>query len=94
MQGEYERYVAHQEAWHKEANRQLAERYEWGQNLDREKTEIDRELTARTEWAQDLDRRNAVLLAGAPCQAVDAERARLEQAKWTRLLGRKFGTLG
>jgi hypothetical protein len=91
LQGEYQRYVAHQEAWHKEATRLLDERYEWGLNLDREKTEIDRDLTARTEWAQSLDREIADLRERL--KAVDAERARLEQAKWTRL-GRKFGTLG
>jgi len=54
LQADYERYVAHHEAWHKETTRELEERLEWGKRLDKE-------LTARTEWAQTLDRENADL---------------------------------
>jgi SAM-dependent methyltransferase len=90
LQGEYERYAAHHEAWHKETTRELAERHEWGLNLDREKKELELELTARTEWAQGLDREIADLrqrLEGA-----ESAPARLEASKWTRL-GRRLGAL-
>lgn len=90
LQGEYERHVAHHEAWHKETTRQLAERHEWGLNLDREKAGIERELTARTEWAQRLDLEIAELRQRL--EALLAERARFEARKWTRL-GRKLGAL-
>jgi len=54
LQADYERYVAHHEAWHAETTRELEERLEWG-------TKLDREMKARTEWAQSLDRENAEL---------------------------------
>ena len=88
LQGEYERYAAHHDAWHKETTRQLAERHEWGLNLDREKSEIERELIARTEWAQSLDREIAALRQRL--EAMQAERTRLESSKWIRL-GRRLG---
>jgi SAM-dependent methyltransferase len=90
LQGEYERFAAHHEAWHKETTHQLAERYEWGLKLDREKTENERELTARTEWAQRLDREIAGLRQRL--EAADAARARFDASKWTRL-GRRLGAL-
>jgi SAM-dependent methyltransferase len=90
LQGEYERHVAHHEAWHRETTRQLAERHEWGLGLDREKTEIERELTARTEWAQSLDREIADLRQRL--ETLQIERARLEGRRWTRL-GRRLGTI-
>jgi SAM-dependent methyltransferase len=90
LQNEYERYVAHHEEWHQETTRQLKERYEWGLDLDREKIEIDRELSARTEWAQGLDREIAELRQRLI--AADERRARMDDAKWTRL-GRKLGAL-
>ena len=90
LQGEYERYATHHEAWHKETTRQLAERHEWGLNLDREKKELDLELTARTEWAQGLDREIADLRERL--EAAEAERTRVEASRWTRL-GRKLGAL-
>jgi SAM-dependent methyltransferase len=90
LQGEYQRYAAHHEEWHRETTRQLAERHEWGQNLDCEKNEIERELTARTEWAQGLDREIADLRNRI--KALHSERADLETRKWTRL-GRRFGAL-
>jgi SAM-dependent methyltransferase len=46
---DYERYVAHHEAWHKDMMRELEERLAWG-------TKLDQELNARTEWALSLDR--------------------------------------
>ena len=90
LEGEYKRYAAHHEAWHKETTRLLAERHEWGLNLDREKTEMERELTARTEWAQGLDREIADLRDRLT--TLQAERARLDASKWTRL-GRRLGAL-
>jgi SAM-dependent methyltransferase len=69
LQGDYERYVAHHEAWHKDTMRELEERLEWG-------TKLDRELTARTEWALGLDKENAELR-----QQLKATWAR----KWLRL---------
>jgi SAM-dependent methyltransferase len=90
LQGEYERYVVHHESWHKDISRQLSERHEWGVNLDREKSELERELIARTEWAQGLDREIANLRQRL--EAMNAERARFEARKWTRL-GRKLGAL-
>ncbi len=90
LQGEYERHVAHHEAWHKETTRQLAERHEWGLNLDREKAGLERELTARTEWAQRLDLEIADLRQRL--EGLQAERARFEARKWTRL-GRKLGAI-
>ena len=90
LQGEYERYAAHHEAWHKETTRQLAERHEWGLNLDREKAELERELIARTEWAQGLDREIAALRQRL--ETLEAERAGLEARKWSRL-GRRLGAL-
>jgi SAM-dependent methyltransferase len=83
LSGDYERYVAHHEAWHKETTQQLAERHEWGSALDRE-------LTARTEWAQGLDREIADLRQRL--EAAQAEHARLQARKWLRL-GRKLGAL-
>jgi SAM-dependent methyltransferase len=90
LEREYERYAAHHEAWHQETTRQLTERYEWGLNLDREKTEMERELTVRTEWAQGLDREIADLRQRLT--ALQTERARLETSRWTRL-GRRLGAL-
>jgi SAM-dependent methyltransferase len=90
LQGEYEGYAAHHEAWHKETTRQLVERYEWGLQLDREKAETERELTARTEWAQSLDREIADLRQRL--EAAEAARARFVASKWTRL-GRRLGAL-
>jgi SAM-dependent methyltransferase len=90
LQGEYAQHVAHHQKWHAETTRQLAERHEWGVNLDREKAELDRELTARTEWAQGLDREIAGLRERL--QSVQEERARLDARKWTRL-GRRLGAL-
>jgi SAM-dependent methyltransferase len=87
---DYEGYVAHHEEYHAEATRLLADRYEWGLNLDREKKDVERELTARTEWAQGLDREIAELRDRL--QAAEDERARLEAAKWIRL-GRRLGAL-
>jgi len=69
LQADYERYVAHHEAWHKDTMRELEERLEWG-------TKLDRELTARTEWALGLDKENAELR-----QQLKATWAR----KWLRL---------
>jgi SAM-dependent methyltransferase len=90
LQGEYERHVAHHEAWHQETTRKLAERHEWGLNLDREKTELERELIARTGWAQGLDREIAGLRTRI--EELEAERSRLEAQKWTRI-GRRLGAL-
>ena len=83
LQSDYERYVAHHEAWHKETTRELEERLEWGAKLDRE-------LTARTEWAQSLDRENADLKQRL--EATWAEQARLKARKWLRL-GRRLGAI-
>jgi septal ring factor EnvC (AmiA/AmiB activator) len=90
LHGEYERYIAHHQAWHKETTQQLVERHEWGLSLDREKTELERELIARTEWAQGLDREIASLRERL--ETMQAERARLEASKWTRI-GRKLGAI-
>jgi len=90
LKRDYERYVAHHEAWHQDTTRQLEERYEWGLKLDREKADTERELTARTEWAQSLDREIADLRQRL--EAANAARARFEASKWTRL-GRRFGAL-
>lgn len=83
LQADYERYVAHHEAWHKETTLELEERLEWG-------TKLDRELTARTEWAQSLDRENADLKQRL--EATWAEQARLQARKWLRL-GRRLGAI-
>jgi SAM-dependent methyltransferase len=90
LQGEYERHVTHHREYHQEVTRLLAERHEWGLNLDREKAEIERELIARTEWAHGLDRE----IAGLRQRLADAqtERDRLERRKWTRV-GRRLGAL-
>lgn len=90
VQAEYERHVAHHEASHREMARDLAERHEWGSHLDREKEELERELIARTDWAQGLDREIAGLRTRI--QELEAERARHQARKWTRL-GRKLGAL-
>jgi SAM-dependent methyltransferase len=90
LKRDYERYVAHHEAWDKATTRQLEERYEWGLKLDRERSEVERELTARTEWAQSLDRE--IVALRERLEAADAARARLEASKWTRL-GRRLGAL-
>jgi hypothetical protein len=80
LQGDYERYIAHHEAWHKDTTRELAERLEWG-------TALDRDLTARTEWAQRLDREIEDLRQRLT--RMQAEKDRLESSKWTKL-GRKL----
>jgi len=83
LHADYERYVAHHEAWHAETMRELEERLEWG-------TRLDRELTARTEWAQSLDRENADLKQRL--EASWAEQARLKARRWLRL-GRRLGAI-
>jgi SAM-dependent methyltransferase len=83
LQADYERHVAHAEAWSEEAKRELAARFEWGRGLDQE-------LTKRTEWAQGLDREITDLRQRL--DAAQAEKFRLEARKWTRL-GRKIGAL-
>ena len=90
LKRDYERYVAHHEAWDKDTTRQLEERYEWGLKLDRERTEAEQELTARTEWAQSLDREIGVLRERL--EVANAALARLEASRWTRL-GRRLGAL-
>lgn len=87
LQTEYARHVAHHEAWHRETNRELAERHEWGSHLDREKADLERELTTRTEWAQGLDREIASLRQRLA--ELQEQHARIHASKWTRL-GRKL----
>ncbi len=83
LQGEYAAYAAHHEADHTALVRESTERLNWG-------TDLDRELTGRTEWAQGLDREIAELRQRL--ETAQAEQARLEARKWTRL-GRKLGAL-
>jgi SAM-dependent methyltransferase len=83
LQSDYERHVAHSEAWSEDMRRDLAAQFEWGSGLDRE-------LTMRTEWAQGLDREIAELRQRL--ETAQIEKARLEGRKWTRL-GRKLGAL-
>jgi SAM-dependent methyltransferase len=90
LKRDYERYVAHHEAWDKDTTRQLEERHQWGLKLEREKAEFERELTARTEWAQGLDLEIADLRQRL--EAANAAQNRFEASKWTRL-GRRFGAL-
>lgn len=90
LQGDYERHVAHHQEYHQEATRLLADRYEWGLNLDREKAELEKELIVRTEWAQGLDREIASLRQRI--EELQSERARIDARKWTRL-GIRLGVL-
>ena len=90
LQKEYERYVAHHETWHQETTRQLAERHEWGLNLDRERSQLERELSTRTEWAQGLDREIADLRQRL--ETLQGEQDRLQARRWTRL-GRRLGAV-
>jgi SAM-dependent methyltransferase len=83
LETDYDNYVAHHEAWSRQAKQDLADRFEWGSALDRE-------LTARTEWAQGLDREIAELRSRL--EKASAERARLDTATWIRL-GRKLGAI-
>ncbi len=84
LHGEYEDFVAHHEKWFADVNRQLAERYEWGMNLERERTEVEKDLARRTEWAQGLDLEITELR-----QRLEALHP-LYHSWWTRL-GRKLG---
>ncbi len=73
LEGDYQRYVAHHEASHIEATRELAARHEWGSALDRE-------LSARTEWALSLEHQIEVLRRRLA--ASEAEQARLKARRW------------
>jgi SAM-dependent methyltransferase len=90
LQSEYEAYVAHHKKYYAEATLMLAERYEWGLGLDKEKAELEKELIARTEWAQGLDREIAALRKRLA--EMQAEQESLKSRKWTRL-GRWLGLL-
>jgi hypothetical protein len=93
LQGDYDRHVAHHQAWHEDTTRQLAERHEWGINLERDKSALQQELAARTEWAQSLDREIARLRQLLEeLQIVELDRDRLNARKWTRI-GRRLGAL-
>jgi SAM-dependent methyltransferase len=94
LEGDYERFSIHHRKWYADVSRQLAERHEWG-------TELQRELTERTEWAQRLDREIAALQQRLERETADlrqrleasqAEQARLNARKWTRL-GRRLGAI-
>ena len=80
---DYERHVAHHEAWHRQTTKELEERLEWG-------TELSQELNARSEWALALDRENADLKQRL--EATWAEQAQLKARKWLRL-GRRLGAI-
>jgi SAM-dependent methyltransferase len=49
LQADYERFVAHHEAWHKETTRELEARTEWALGLDRDNAELRQKLEAT--WA-------------------------------------------
>jgi SAM-dependent methyltransferase len=94
LEGDYERFSIHHRKWYADVSLQLAERHEWG-------TGLHRELTERTEWAQRLDRELAELQQRLERETADlrqrleasqAEQARLNASKWTRL-GRRLGAI-
>jgi SAM-dependent methyltransferase len=94
LEGDYERFSIHHRKWYADVSRQLVERHEWG-------TGLHRELTERTEWAQRLDREIADLQQRLERETADlrqrleasqAEQARLNASKWTRL-GRRLGAI-
>ena len=86
LEVEYERFVAHHRTWYADVTRQLAEQYEWGMNLDRQRVAAEKEMATRTEWAQSLDREIAGLR-----QRLEALHP-LYYSKWTRL-GRRLRIL-
>jgi SAM-dependent methyltransferase len=84
LEGEYDSFVDHHRTSYAEANRLLAERYEWGMSIERERIGVENELAKRTEWAQGLDREITELR-----QRLEALHP-LYHSWWTKL-GRKLG---